>query len=48
MVSVGRDGVRTSRKNIWLNYGAARLHNSGVFAKTVKSDYPVIAADKKL
>ncbi|MBF4693938.1 hypothetical protein [Fusibacter ferrireducens] len=31
------------------NYGAGKTaHNSGEFAKTVKSDYPALAADKKV
>jgi hypothetical protein len=51
MVSVGIGMVVRERRGriFGWNYGAGKTaHNSGVFAKTVKSDYPVIAADKKV
>lgn len=42
--------VRERRGRIFgWNYGAGKTaHNSGIYAKTVKSDYPAIAADKKI
>ena len=51
MVSVGIGMVVRERRGriFGWNYGAGKTaHDSGQFAKTVKSDYPAIAADKKV